>query len=251
MSRRGSIHPIASPATESVARRLFVRDLVIPCAIGIHDHEQGARQNVRINVDLEIATSYTPSNPKVPCPVCKKLYKHARHMYTHSRKTHGIDPLPAIMDVRKQTVIKHWQQKHQQEWNPINESCEREMQHQPDDVQPYCEFPDDDENEDTDSDTEDATSTIMSWWDLPQHRWFKVLNISKKLTEAGDVPMLILETREGEKIRMWSMLNIAKTVTEKFQSSNGEDTKLFIKSMGLKTSKSTDNQYYHFKLLTK
>ena len=65
MSRRGSIHPIASPATESVARRLFVRDLVIPCAIGIHDHEQGARQNVRINVDLEIADPDAPHHDRI------------------------------------------------------------------------------------------------------------------------------------------------------------------------------------------
>lgn len=34
---------------------IFVRDLVIPCSIGIHRHEQGAPQRVRITLDLAVA----------------------------------------------------------------------------------------------------------------------------------------------------------------------------------------------------
>ena len=34
--------------------RLFVRDLVLSAAIGIHPHEQGRRQRIRINLDLSV-----------------------------------------------------------------------------------------------------------------------------------------------------------------------------------------------------
>ena len=34
---------------------IFVRDLVIPCSIVIHRHEQGAPQRVRITLDLAVA----------------------------------------------------------------------------------------------------------------------------------------------------------------------------------------------------
>lgn len=40
----------AEPATAH--RHIFVRDLVLPCAIGVHDHERGGTQRVRVNVDL-------------------------------------------------------------------------------------------------------------------------------------------------------------------------------------------------------
>lgn len=36
----------------SAYRRIFVRDLILPCAIGVHDHERGGTQRVRINVEL-------------------------------------------------------------------------------------------------------------------------------------------------------------------------------------------------------
>jgi dihydroneopterin aldolase len=34
--------------------RIFVRDLIVPWEIGIHDHERGAVQRVRINLDLSV-----------------------------------------------------------------------------------------------------------------------------------------------------------------------------------------------------
>lgn len=65
MSQSGSIHPIASPATESIERRLFVRDLMISCAIGVHDHEKDGPQNVRVNVDLLIAEPNAPHHDRI------------------------------------------------------------------------------------------------------------------------------------------------------------------------------------------
>ena len=36
------------------ARRMFIRDLVVGCWIGIHHHERDANQRVRINIDLTV-----------------------------------------------------------------------------------------------------------------------------------------------------------------------------------------------------
>jgi dihydroneopterin aldolase len=49
--------PPAERAARSGApvRHVFVRDLVLKCQIGVHAHERGGVQRVRINVDLEVA----------------------------------------------------------------------------------------------------------------------------------------------------------------------------------------------------
>lgn len=41
--------PNAAPAR---TMRVFIRDLVLPCSIGIHQHERLAQQRVQINVEL-------------------------------------------------------------------------------------------------------------------------------------------------------------------------------------------------------
>lgn len=48
--------PLA-PDTKAVAGlyRIFVRDLIVPWNIGIHDHEHDGPQRVRINVDLSVS----------------------------------------------------------------------------------------------------------------------------------------------------------------------------------------------------
>jgi len=48
------IRPPAQANAEPSYRRVFVRDLILPCAIGVHAHEQDAPQRVRINVDLMV-----------------------------------------------------------------------------------------------------------------------------------------------------------------------------------------------------
>ena len=47
-----SFKPRARSGTENSYRRVFVRDLILNCAIGIHAHEQNAPQRVRINLEL-------------------------------------------------------------------------------------------------------------------------------------------------------------------------------------------------------
>ena len=50
--------PAARPA--SGRRRIFIRDLVVACAIGVHAHERGGTQRVRINVRVDVADGARP-----------------------------------------------------------------------------------------------------------------------------------------------------------------------------------------------
>jgi len=60
MNETGHLRPLAAAPPTTVRRRLFVRDLVLACAIGVHDHEKGARQRVRVNVELDMAEPGRP-----------------------------------------------------------------------------------------------------------------------------------------------------------------------------------------------
>lgn len=51
-------------------RHVFVRDLVVPCSIGVHRHEREAEQRVRINLDLAVAEGGHPLNDDVHNVVC-------------------------------------------------------------------------------------------------------------------------------------------------------------------------------------
>ena len=62
MARRKSISGQAKSgrAKKQAARRgyrVFVRDLVLPCRIGIHPHEREAAQRVRFTVEIDAAES--------------------------------------------------------------------------------------------------------------------------------------------------------------------------------------------------
>ncbi len=42
------------PARVSASYRVFVRNLLLDCEIGVYDHERGRRQRVRVNIDMEV-----------------------------------------------------------------------------------------------------------------------------------------------------------------------------------------------------
>jgi len=53
---RGAEH--RSEHTErTVDHKVFVRDLMLTCMIGVHGHERRARQRVRVNLTLDVAAS--------------------------------------------------------------------------------------------------------------------------------------------------------------------------------------------------
>jgi dihydroneopterin aldolase len=48
--------------TARATRHMFIRDLVLDAAIGVHPHEQRGRQRVRINLDLAVADAGASGN---------------------------------------------------------------------------------------------------------------------------------------------------------------------------------------------
>ena len=63
MPRNSKVQPLRPPPSitpppDSV-RKVFIKDLVGTCALGIHRHEKGTRQRVRIN--LELSCRWMPS----------------------------------------------------------------------------------------------------------------------------------------------------------------------------------------------
>lgn len=60
--------PIAD--SQAAVRHVFIRDLVLPCSIGVHRHEQAARQRVRVNVDLAVDEGDEPLKDDLKSVVC-------------------------------------------------------------------------------------------------------------------------------------------------------------------------------------
>lgn len=70
MSAPLSVHPLAVQRTDRRMRRVFVRDLVVPCLIGVHRHEQDGRQRVRINLDLDVVEGEEATGDRLANVVC-------------------------------------------------------------------------------------------------------------------------------------------------------------------------------------
>jgi dihydroneopterin aldolase len=51
-------------------RHVFVRDLVVACNIGIHQHEKTGPQRVRISVDLGVLEGLAPHDDRLENVVC-------------------------------------------------------------------------------------------------------------------------------------------------------------------------------------
>jgi 7,8-dihydroneopterin aldolase/epimerase/oxygenase len=58
------------PIAEAGVRHVFVRDLVLPAQIGVHRHEKGKQQRVRINLDLAVIEGVTPPADALGEVVC-------------------------------------------------------------------------------------------------------------------------------------------------------------------------------------
>ena len=55
MSKAKRTRSVPRPQAQSGDWRVFIRDLVLTCRIGVHQHEQLADQRIRINLDLTVA----------------------------------------------------------------------------------------------------------------------------------------------------------------------------------------------------
>ena len=69
--RKTALHPSrqAEPASDDL-RRVFVRDLVMTCSIGVHAHEHEHKQRVRLNLDLDVAETIEPIADDLRDVVC-------------------------------------------------------------------------------------------------------------------------------------------------------------------------------------
>ena len=64
------IEPLRIADAAAGLRHVFVRDLVIPCIIGVHAHEKDRTQRVRINVDLGVTEGELPHHDRLANVVC-------------------------------------------------------------------------------------------------------------------------------------------------------------------------------------
>ena len=56
----------STPGSPAAARRcLLIRDLVLPCSIGVHEHERHATQRVRINLRVEVTDDERPIDDSI------------------------------------------------------------------------------------------------------------------------------------------------------------------------------------------
>lgn len=64
------VHPVPIADGRAGLRHVFVRDLVLPCSIGVHRHERDERQRVRINLDLAVREGEKPLDDSLESVVC-------------------------------------------------------------------------------------------------------------------------------------------------------------------------------------
>ncbi len=85
--------PADRPAAPTT-RRVFVRDFVLPCRIGVHAHEQQGVQRVRINLDLCVEDDGTPLQDDLRNVVCyDAIITKLRQMITESDHLYLIETL--------------------------------------------------------------------------------------------------------------------------------------------------------------
>jgi dihydroneopterin aldolase len=58
-----------APSADGI-RRVFVRDLVAECYLGVHHHERGTRQRVRVNLEISVTDNGVPAGDDIHEVVC-------------------------------------------------------------------------------------------------------------------------------------------------------------------------------------
>ncbi|MEE8213463.1 MAG: dihydroneopterin aldolase [Alphaproteobacteria bacterium] len=74
MPRNSKVQPLRPPPSITPAidgvRKVFIKDLVGACALGIHRHEKKTRQRVRINLELSVIDMGPPPDDHIHQVVC-------------------------------------------------------------------------------------------------------------------------------------------------------------------------------------
>lgn len=64
------VQPLRIADAGTGTRHVFVRDLVLPCSIGVHHHEKGGPQRVRVNLDLAVREGNADLGDEIGNVVC-------------------------------------------------------------------------------------------------------------------------------------------------------------------------------------
>jgi len=70
MSQSNVVKPFPLVDGRAGTRHVFVRDLVLTAQIGVHQHEHGRPQRVRINLDLSVQEGAGPYGDRLEDVVC-------------------------------------------------------------------------------------------------------------------------------------------------------------------------------------
>ncbi len=70
MNKPEIVHPFPVAEARGRFRHVFVRDMTLACRIGVHRHEKGTEQRVRVNLDLVTAEGKTPHADTLANVVC-------------------------------------------------------------------------------------------------------------------------------------------------------------------------------------
>ncbi|MDX9861372.1 MAG: dihydroneopterin aldolase [Rhodospirillales bacterium] len=68
--RANVVRPLRIADARNAVRHVFIRDMVLPCSIGVHRHERLESQRVRINLDLAVRESDQPLDDSLANVVC-------------------------------------------------------------------------------------------------------------------------------------------------------------------------------------
>lgn len=64
------VRPFHIADARNAVRHVFIRDMVLPCFIGVHRHERTGTQRVRINLDMAVRETSEKLNDNLADVVC-------------------------------------------------------------------------------------------------------------------------------------------------------------------------------------
>lgn len=68
--RANVVRPLRIADARNAVRHVFIRDMVLPCSIGVHRHERLETQRIRINLDLAVREAVEPLGDNLANVVC-------------------------------------------------------------------------------------------------------------------------------------------------------------------------------------
>ena len=68
--RTNVVRPLRIADARNAVRHVFIRDMVLPCSIGVHRHERLETQRIRINLDLAVREAVEPLGDDLANVVC-------------------------------------------------------------------------------------------------------------------------------------------------------------------------------------